>query len=258
VVAIVKPPPCQAHRPVKCLLERTHDCGNATSVTRRSSSWQAGRVTQITIPIYLETGKKRVFASAINWPGWCRTARSPELAIEALADYAARYRPVAVRAGLTLPTGEFVVVDEVIGTSTTDFGAPDRPTASDGEPVSVETARRLADLVLASWQLLDDVVAAAPAELRKGPRGGGRDTDAMYQHVVAAEAAYARKLGVRSATPEPGDAAAVRAMREAEVEVLGVPGSSDSSWSRPYAARRIAWHALDHAWEIEDRSTTDR
>jgi hypothetical protein len=25
-------------------------------------------------------------------------------------------------------------------------------------------------------------------------------------------------------------------------------------WPPRYAARRIAWHALDHAWEIEDRS----
>jgi len=28
----------------------------------------------------------------------------------------------------------------------------------------------------------------------------------------------------------------------------------DRSWPPRYAARRIAWHALDHAWEIEDRS----
>ena len=25
-------------------------------------------------------------------------------------------------------------------------------------------------------------------------------------------------------------------------------------WTTRYAAHRIAWHALDHAWEIEDRS----
>jgi hypothetical protein len=25
-------------------------------------------------------------------------------------------------------------------------------------------------------------------------------------------------------------------------------------WTPRYAAQRIAWHALDHAWEIEDRS----
>jgi hypothetical protein len=25
-------------------------------------------------------------------------------------------------------------------------------------------------------------------------------------------------------------------------------------WPARYAAHRIAWHALDHAWEIEDRT----
>jgi hypothetical protein len=25
-------------------------------------------------------------------------------------------------------------------------------------------------------------------------------------------------------------------------------------WTTRYAAHRIAWHALDHAWEIEDRT----
>jgi len=33
---------------------------------------------------------------------------------------------------------------------------------------------------------------------------------------------------------------------------LKAPGKR---WPPRYAARRIAWHALDHAWEIEDRST---
>jgi hypothetical protein len=27
-----------------------------------------------------------------------------------------------------------------------------------------------------------------------------------------------------------------------------------NGWPTRYAARRIAWHVLDHAWEIEDRS----
>jgi hypothetical protein len=217
--------------------------------------WQAGGVTQITVPIYLEVGAKRVFASAIDWPGWSRTAKTPELAIEALAAYAPRYREATSRAGLALPTGELVVVEQVAGTSTTDFGAPDRPTSSDAAPMSAPARLRQAALVLASWQLLDDVVAGAPEELHKGPRGGGRDRDAMYQHVIAAEAAYARKIGVRRPTPKPGDVDAVRTMREAELELFRAAGSADSGWSRPYAARRIAWHALDHAWEIEDRSS---
>ena len=42
------------------------------------------------------------------------------------------------------------------------------------------------------------------------------------------------------------------------LEVLGRPSDgsplADRRWTARYAARRIAWHALDHAWEIEDRS----
>ena len=33
---------------------------------------------------YLEVGKKRVFACALDWPGWCRSGRDERLAIEAL------------------------------------------------------------------------------------------------------------------------------------------------------------------------------
>ena len=25
-------------------------------------------------------------------------------------------------------------------------------------------------------------------------------------------------------------------------------------WPVPYAARRIAWHVLDHAWEMQDKA----
>jgi hypothetical protein len=32
---------------------------------------------------------------------------------------------------------------------------------------------------------------------------------------------------------------------------LKAPGKR---WPPRYAARRIAWHVLDHAWEIEDRT----
>ena len=31
----------------------------------------------------------------------------------------------------------------------------------------------------------------------------------------------------------------------------------DDGWPARYAAHRIAWHALDHLWEIEDRSTPE-
>jgi hypothetical protein len=93
--------------------------------------------------------------------------------------------------------------------------------------------------------------------LRKGPRGGGRDRDKMLQHVISAEAAYARKLGVLHKEPALGDTTAIKALRADIVDVLRTARSGDplreNGWPPRYAARRIAWHVLDHAWEMEDR-----
>jgi hypothetical protein len=106
--------------------------------------------------------------------------------------------------------------------------------------------------------VFDEVAGAAPAQLRKGPRGGGRDRDKIIDHVLGADAAYARKLGVRHREPAAGDTAAVAALRAEVLAVLSSPSDGTppvpKGWPARYAARRIAWHALDHAWEIEDRS----
>jgi hypothetical protein len=76
----------------------------------------------------------------------------------------------------------------------------------------------------------------------------------MFDHVLGAEVEYAKRIGVRLKQPDGGDVAAVRAFRKAMLESLGNP-NREEKWPIAYAARRIAWHALDHAWEIEDRST---
>ena len=132
-------------------------------------------------------------------------------------------------------------------------------TAPDYRPVSARDADRLVALVGSAWRVLDTIAAGAPAELRKGPRGGGRDRDKMLAHVASAEAAYARKIGLRLREPAWGDRAAVRGNRAAILEVLGRPSDGErlvepKGWPARYAAQRVAWHALDHAWEIEDRS----
>ncbi len=36
------------------------------------------------MPVYLEVGPRRIFAGAIDWPGWCRSGRDEETALEAL------------------------------------------------------------------------------------------------------------------------------------------------------------------------------
>jgi hypothetical protein len=214
-----------------------------------------------TIDVYFEIGTKRVFAAALDWPGWCRPGKDERLALEALAAAAPRYAAVAREAGVPFPAAPDVslrVVERLPGSATTDFGAPDRATARDADPLTPAEAARLAGLVAAAWVVLDRVVAGAPATLRKGPRGGGRDRDAVVGHVLGAEAMYARKLGIRQREPAFDDRAAITALRVAIVEALrGASGGTpvvERGWLPRYAARRIAWHVLDHAWEIENRS----
>lgn len=197
------------------------------------------------IRVSLELGKSWVFAAAVDWPGWCRRGKGAEAALAALADYAERYAPLA---GPDFQLGDLAVIGRVAGSPTTDFGAPDATGPWDDEPLDAAAAARLANLLEVCWQYFDATVAAAPESLRKGPRGGGRDRDAIADHVREAERSYGRKIGVRVPPRTPWDeqraafAAALRA------------GAPDGPWSPQYAARRFAWHVIDHAWEIEDRA----
>ena len=117
---------------------------------------------------------------------------------------------------------------------------------------------RMCSLVQATWKVFDQVVKRAPQSLGKGPRGGGRDRDAIVDHVLDAEVGYSSKLGLRLRRPSPADRGAIAAHRAALLAVFrsGAGGKPlrERGWSARYAARRIAWHAMDHAWEIEDRS----
>jgi len=105
--------------------------------------------------------------------------------------------------------------------------------------------------------MFEEVVAASPTELRKGPRGGGRERDEIRRHVIEAERIYARKIGVRHKPFEVNDLSALNAMREEIATVLSQPSNGESpvsgGWNASYALRRMAWHVVDHIWEIEDR-----
>jgi hypothetical protein len=210
--------------------------------------------------VCLEVGRKRTFASALDWPGWCRSGRGEDPAVAELIEYADRYAPVARAAGLALPDTagvEVRVVETVPGDGTTDFGAPGKVCDADRAPLTADEARRQVALLRATWQLFDAVVAGSSETLRKGPRGGGRDRDPMVNHVLGAEAAYARKLGVRLKAPDRDDRAAVEELRTAVAEVLAAASTGEPpvprGWPPRYAARRIAWHVLDHAWEMQDK-----
>ncbi|HSS94478.1 MAG TPA: hypothetical protein VLR46_10875 [Candidatus Dormibacteraeota bacterium] len=212
------------------------------------------------IPVYLEVGDKRVFASALEWPGWTRAGKDEAGALAALAAYASRYAVVPGSARLEFPgaaDSTFKVVERVKGNATTDFGAPGIPASSDTRALTPAEAQRLCGLLAASWKAFDAVVAKAPGELRKGPRGGGRDRDKIADHVIGAESAYTPKLGLKLKTPRRDDRAAMQATRNAILDAIrasaGGPQGGEKRWAPRYAARRMAWHLLDHAWEIEDR-----
>jgi hypothetical protein len=208
--------------------------------------------------VYLEVGKRRVFASAADWPGWTRSGKDEKSALEALAAAAPRYAQTAKAAHIPFsPGASFDVVERLPGDATTEFGAPGAIAKAESKRLTKKEAGRLSALVAASWTVLDRVVEKAPPSLRKGPRGGGRDREKIVEHVFGAETMYALKLGLRLQQPAAGDSAAVREFRNAIVAGLraGTKGVTERGWPARYAARRIAWHALDHAWEIEDRAT---
>ena len=220
------------------------------------------------IAVFLEVAPKQAVASALDWPGWCRAGRDEGAALAVLAGYAGRYAPVAGQAGVSLPaTVAFDVVERVPGGPATAFAAPEcrRPfpqitAKAERAAVAPAAARRLAGLVGAVWAAFDQIAAASPAGLRKGPRGGGRDRDQLIGHVIGAETAYARKLGVKRKQPAIGDIAAIGELREAIATVVGAPSDGSpvvpNGWTTRYAARRIAWHVLEHAWEMQDRAET--
>ncbi len=213
--------------------------------------------TQIAVTI--EHTPKKTFASAADWPGWSRGAKTEELALDALAQYATRYGPIAVP-GFPADVGaiELDVVERHQGSAGTEYGVPSRPTDRDARPLDAGGAARLANLVDAAWSFFDRTAAAAPTELRKGPRGGGRDTAKIVAHVMDADRAYANEIGIKVGEFAPDDRAAVGAMRRAMLDVLRAARDGEPlagrRWPARYAAHRIAWHALDHAWEIEDRT----
>ena len=221
--------------------------------------------------VYTERGAKRVFAGALDWPGWCRGARDEDGALPALADYAPRYAEVVRGTGVAFrpPTAAsgLEVVEQLTGDATTDFGAPSIAPSADRDPVDARQLARLRTLLEACWAALDRAAEAAEgAELRKGPRGGGRELDGILDHVAGAEGGYLGRLAARKPKTDGVDprealamahAAVLEGLTRAVTEGLPAAGPRGGAlWLPRYFVRRTAWHTLDHAWEVEDRTPT--
>jgi hypothetical protein len=200
----------------------------------------------------------------MQWPGWCRAGRDEATAIEALLSYGPRYALVLRGKRLGFPTlgaaPSARVVERLEGNATTDFGAPDVATSLEARPMDAAELRRSTTVLRAVWRALDGAAESAEGRpLRAGPRGGGRSLDKILDHVLDAEEGYLGRLSWK-AGPGPGDrtervrAAVLEALESAVAHGVAAAPRGGKRWTPRYFVRRVAWHALDHAWEIEDRT----
>ena len=215
----------------------------------------------------IERGDKRIFAVALDWPGWARSGKSEEEAIEALLRYAPRYaramKAAKPKNPVPGPDASIEVVERHKGGSGTDFGVPGVPAKNDAKSLRGGDLQRHRAILQAAWGAFDAAARAAKGKtLTVGPRGGGRTLAKMSGHVLEAEIAYLGQLGSRHAKPSRGDDEMALVRREALAALEAVSAGEESDnprntkkpWSPRYFVRRSAWHALDHAWELEDRT----
>ena len=215
------------------------------------------------VRVMIEMGRKKpvAVASAFDWPGWDRSGKGEEDALRVLESYRPRYAPVAALAGLAdefARAGEPEVVERIEGIGMTDFyGLSMKPAGPEQEQMTdAECARKIA-LLQACWTYFDDVASRVSAELKKGPRGGGRDRDRIVQHVNANEIGdFSRKVGVTAPDDAWQNPAALKAYREefaAAIRDANSRGVAARNWTVQFVLRHSAYHVMDHAWEMEDR-----
>jgi hypothetical protein len=214
--------------------------------------------------VVVESGQKRTFASAVDWPGWSRAGRNADEALAALVAYGPRYvRVLRDAPGFQPPhdVDDLEIIQRLAGGSGTDFGVPSSAATADDRPIDTDELHRQVDILEACWSYLDRAADRARGKtLTTGPRGGGRPLAKIVGHVEEAQAAYLHQLGSRP--PRGADSETIRRLSieslRARVAGDALPNANQVKrpWSPRYFLRRAAWHVLDHAWEIEDRSGT--
>jgi hypothetical protein len=156
--------------------------------------------------------------------------------------------------------GPLEIVEDRVGPGSTDFwGISFSPSSSEQGPMGEAELDRAITLLQACWAFFDDVAARVSAEMRKGPRGGGRDRDRIIRHTIRTESEdFAKQVGLRNPeefalTPE-----GLRQHRETYLAAMRRYNAGEverrmRSWTLPFLIRHSAYHTLDHAWEMEDK-----
>jgi hypothetical protein len=154
---------------------------------------------------------------------------------------------------------EVVVTYE--GTGSTDFwGISFAPSPLDIGPHEDEVIERRLKLLWACWEYFDDVAARVSPDLKKGPRGGGRDRDEIVNHVLGNERDWAAGVGVDYPPGLILDLKVRRQYREDFTDAIrayNAEGKKAQTWELSFLLRHAAYHTMDHAWEMEDKDLTN-
>lgn len=220
--------------------------------------------------VAIETGPKgkKFVAYAIDWPGLERNGKSPDEAFTKMESYRARYQAIANRAEFgqafeTEPAGK--IVQEYEGTGSTDFwGISFAHGPNDHEAMSDDDVERHLALLNACWDEFDEIGMRVSPELKRGPRGGGRNRDEIVGHLVASELQWLRKLDIRPDFREilppvqrrEHHQRVLAELRRRHQEGLPVKSKTGPPWTVRFTIRHLAYHVMDHAWEMEDKDLT--
>ena len=218
--------------------------------------------------VSIERGpKRRSLAQAQGWLGWLRTGKDDASALQDLFSTSTRYALVANRAGVPFSAphalSDFTIVDRVAGNSVTDFGAPGVLTMWDTDPWQVEEIDQCTRLLQACWAIWDETYQAIPSVLQQTIPARGRSPFEMRLHMIETDLMHLSAFGPAAKKADP------KRLDEQESEarqqiILGlqaiVPGQQITAqrrygfdWTTRFAVRRSAWHALEHAWDLQDR-----
>jgi len=186
--------------------------------------------------------------------------------VTGLGACAKRYQPVAALAGLAIPRlvlhDGFEVRERLIGSAVTDFGALASVSADDLRPLTKLEVDRLQGLLSACWATFDDAYERVPASARAQKPEAGRSPSAIRHHLLDTDLMHRSAFGPAYRKPSPDEVDRLEPVVRATIltNLASTPLDVEATpvrrygfdWTPRFAVRRVAWHALDHAWQLED------
>jgi len=118
-------------------------------------------------------------------------------------------------------------------------------------------------LPTACWATFDNVLRSISADLHDKKPERGRSPSAMRLHLLETDRMHLSAFGPAFRQPDPAHVAEQEAAVREQIiaELQAIPRGEVSAprrrygftWTPRFAVRRSAWHALDHAWELQGR-----